>query len=147
VKAAKATAGKTDYAEPPLLYYIALSRSRLLAVQTRVRAALGPDAWVPPAEMSIDDSEVTTVIDITAHWRDRLRALSAHASQSDAAALLKMFTAAEGHGPGGYVEEYVAADARLSGQPVEPGFGGIAPTAPAGRVLSAAGTIGSETER
>jgi hypothetical protein len=30
---------------------------------------------------------------------------------------------------------------------VEPGFGGIAPTAPASRVLSAAGTIRSEVER
>jgi LmbE family N-acetylglucosaminyl deacetylase len=147
VKATNSTAGESGYADRPLLYYIALSRSRLLAVHTRVRAALGPDAWVPPAEMSIDDSQVTTVIDIAAHWRDKLRALSAHASQSDAAALLKMFTAAEGRGPGGYVEEYVAADARRSGQPVEPGFGGIAPTAPAGRVLSAAGTIQSEVER
>jgi LmbE family N-acetylglucosaminyl deacetylase len=147
VKATKSTAGKTDYAERPLLYYIALSRSRLLAAHTRVRAALGPDAWVPPAEMSIEDSEVTTVIDIAAHWRDKLRALSAHASQSDAAKLLKVFTAAEVHGPVGYVEEYVAADARRSGQPVEPGFGGIAPTAPASRVLSAAGTIRSEVER
>lgn len=147
VKATKSTAGKTDYPEPPLLYYIALSRSRLLAVHTRVRAALGPDAWVPPTEMSIDDSEVTTVIDIAAHWRDKLRALSAHASQSDAAALLKMFGAAEGNGPGGHVEEYVAADSRRSGQPVEPGFGGIAPTAPTGRALSAAGPIRSEVER
>jgi LmbE family N-acetylglucosaminyl deacetylase len=146
-KATKPTAGETGYAEPPLLYYIALSRSKLLALHTRVRAALGPDAWVPPAEMSIDDSEVTTVIDIAAHWRDKLRALSAHASQSDAAALLTMFTAAEDRGPGGYVEEYVAADARRSGQPVEPGFGGIAPIAPAGRVLSAAGTIRSDVER
>jgi LmbE family N-acetylglucosaminyl deacetylase len=147
VKAAKATAGESNYSEPPLLYYIALSRSRLLTVHTRVRAAFGPDAWVPPAEMSIDDSEVTTVIDIAPHWREKLRALSAHASQSDAATLLKMFTAAEGRGPGGYVEEYVAADACCSGQPVESGFGGIAPTAPAGRVLSAAGTIRSEVER
>ena len=147
VKATKSTAGNIDYADPPLLYYIAMSRSRLLGVHTRVRAALGPDAWVPPAEMSIDDSEVTTVIDIAAHWRDKLRALSAHASQSDAETLLKMFTAADGHGPGRYVEEYVAADARRSGQPVEPGFGGSAPTAPAARVLSAAGTIRSEVER
>lgn len=133
--------------QPPLLYYIALSRSRLLAAQNRVRAALGPDAWVPPEEMSIDDCEVTTVIDITAHWRDKLRALSAHASQSDAAALLTMFAAVEGHGPGAYVEEYVAADARSNGQGVEPGFGGTAPTAQTGRGLSAAGTIRSEVER
>lgn len=146
VKVTKSTAGEAGYAEPPLLYYIALSRSRLLAVHRRVRAALGPDAWVPPAEMSIDDSEVTTVIDIAAHWRDKLRALSAHASQSDAAALLKLFTAAADTGPGGYVEEYVAADARRSGQPVEPGFGGIAPTAPAGQMVSAAGTSRSEVE-
>jgi LmbE family N-acetylglucosaminyl deacetylase len=133
--------------QPPLLYYIALSRSRLLAAQNRVRAALGPDAWVPPEDMSIDDCEVTTVIDITAHWRDKLRALSAHASQSDAASLLTMFAASEGHGAGSYVEEYVAADARPHGRAVEPGFGGIAPTAPTGRVLSAAGTIRSEVER
>jgi LmbE family N-acetylglucosaminyl deacetylase len=133
--------------QPPLLYYIALSRSRLLAAQNRVRAALGPDAWIPPEEMSIDDCEITTVIDITAHWRDKLRALSSHASQSDAAALLTMFGAAEGNGPGVYVEEYIAADARPGGQAVEPGFGGIAPTALAGRVLSAAGTIRSEVER
>jgi LmbE family N-acetylglucosaminyl deacetylase len=132
VKATKSAADKTDYAEPPLLYYIALSRSRLLAAQARVRAALGPDAWVPPEEMSIDDTEVTTVIDIAAHWRNKLRALSAHASQSDAAALLTMFAAAEGPDPDGYAEEYVAADARRSRRPVEPGFGGIAPIAPPG---------------
>ena len=82
--------------------------------------------------MSIDDAEVTTVIDIAAHWRDKLRALSAHASRSDAAALLTMFAAAEGPGPDGFAEEYVAADARRSRQSVEPGFGGIAPIAPLG---------------
>jgi LmbE family N-acetylglucosaminyl deacetylase len=129
VKPMKSIAGMTDHAEPPLLYYIALSRSRLLAAQTRIRAALGPDAWVLPVEVSVDDTEVTTVVDISAHWRDKLRALSAHASQSDAATLLTMFAAAERSDPDECVEEYVAADARRSHQPVEPGFGGIAPIA------------------
>jgi LmbE family N-acetylglucosaminyl deacetylase len=129
VKPMKSVAGTTDHAEPPLLYYIALSRSRLLATQTRVRAALGPDAWVLPMEVSVEDTEVTTVIDISAHWRDKLRALSAHASQSDAVTLLTMFAAAEHSDPDECVEEYVAADARRSHQPVEPGFGGIAPIA------------------
>jgi LmbE family N-acetylglucosaminyl deacetylase len=143
----KSAANKSQVAELPLLYYVALSRSRLRASQARARAALGPDTWVLPAELAVDDTQVTTVIDITAHWRDKLRALSAHASQSDAATLLTMFAATEGHGSGVYVEEYVAADDCCNGQPLEPGFGGIAPVASADHALSAAGMMRSDVRR
>jgi LmbE family N-acetylglucosaminyl deacetylase len=95
---------------PPRLYYIAVSNSRLQAVRRTVRAALGPDAWIPPAEMAIDDSLITTVIDVGEFWEHKLRALSAHASQPDAAALLHMFAAAASPGVAtGRVEEYVRA--------------------------------------
>ena len=91
----------------PRLYYIALSKSRLRGARDRARAALGADAWVPPAEMAIDDAQVTTVIDVAAFWPDKLRAMAAHASQSDAAALLQMFSAADESVE--RVEEYVRA--------------------------------------
>ena len=91
----------------PRLYYIALSKSRLRGARDRARAALGADAWVPPDEMAIDDAQVTTVIDVAAFWPDKLRAMAAHASQSDAAALLQMFSAADESAE--RVEEYVRA--------------------------------------
>jgi LmbE family N-acetylglucosaminyl deacetylase len=91
----------------PRLYYIALSRARLREVQTRARAALGADAFVPPDEMAVDDARITTVIDVAEFWPEKLRALAAHASQSDAAALLQMFGAADESV--GRVEEYMRA--------------------------------------
>ena len=90
----------------PKLYYIALSATRLRAAQTIVRAALGAEAWVPPDDMAVDDAQITTVIDVAPFWADKLRALSAHASQSDAAAILQVLSAA---GVDGRVEEYVRA--------------------------------------
>lgn len=94
----------------PKLYYIALSATRLRALQTSAVAVLGADALVPPDEMTVDDAQITTVIDVAPFWADKLRALSAHASQSDAAAVLQVLSAA-GHsaGLGGRVEEYVRA--------------------------------------
>lgn len=94
----------------PKLYYIALSATRLRAAQTSARAVLGVDAWVPPDEMAVDDAQITTVIDVAPFWADKLRALSAHASQSDAVALLQVLSAAgDSAGVGGRVEEYVRA--------------------------------------
>jgi LmbE family N-acetylglucosaminyl deacetylase len=75
----------------PQLHYIALSRSRLHGVQQRARAALGRDTWVPPEAMAIEDADITTAIDVAAFWPTKLRALAAHASQPDAAALLRIF--------------------------------------------------------
>jgi LmbE family N-acetylglucosaminyl deacetylase len=89
----------------PKLYHIALSRTRLRAVQDRARTVLGEDAWVPPDAMAIADADITATIDVTAFWPDKLRALAAHASQSDAAALLETFTASTVST--GYVEEFV----------------------------------------
>jgi LmbE family N-acetylglucosaminyl deacetylase len=94
----------------PKLYYIVMSHSRLQAVQRSARAALGPHAPVPPSEMAIDDAQITTVIDVAPFWGQKLRALSAHASQSDAAAILQMFSAADDPAAvGGRVEEYLRA--------------------------------------
>jgi LmbE family N-acetylglucosaminyl deacetylase len=99
--------GEAERIPAPRLYYIALSKSRLRGARDRARAALGADAWVPPDEMAIDDAHITTVIDVAAFWPDKLRAMAAHASQSDAAALLQMFSAADESVE--RVEEYVRA--------------------------------------
>jgi LmbE family N-acetylglucosaminyl deacetylase len=103
------------------LYYIAMSKSRLRAVRTGARAAFGENAWMPPDEMAIDDSEITTVIDVAPHWDNKVRALSAHASQSHAAAVLQMLCAADTLANfGERVEEYVRAEGRTG--VVEDGF-------------------------
>ncbi|MBJ7337474.1 PIG-L family deacetylase [Mycolicibacterium sp.] len=92
----------------PRLYYIAMSLSRLRAVQAGVRAAFGDDAWVPPDELGTDDAEVTTVIDVAPFWGAKLGALAAHASQPDAALLLKVLEMADDASePVARVEEYV----------------------------------------
>ena len=94
----------------PKLYYIALSATRLRAAQTSALAVLGAGAWVPPDEMAVDDAQITTVIDVAPFWANKLRALSAHASQSDAARVLQVLTAAgDSAGVRGRVEEYVRA--------------------------------------
>ncbi|MGA8545005.1 MAG: PIG-L family deacetylase [Mycobacterium sp.] len=93
------------------LYYIAMSKSRLRAVRAGARAAFGEDAWMPPEEMAIDDSEITTVIDVAPYSDNKVRALSAHASQSDATAVLQMLCAADTLADfGERVEEYVRAE-------------------------------------
>lgn len=93
------------------LYYIAMSETRLRAVRAAARAAFGENAWVPPEEMAIDDSKITTVIDVAPHWDNKVRALSAHASQSDATAVLQMLCAGAHLADfGERVEEYVRAE-------------------------------------
>jgi LmbE family N-acetylglucosaminyl deacetylase len=94
---------------PPKLYYIALSTSQLRAVVDVMRAAFGPDAWTPSLEMATDDALITTVIDIAAYWGHKLRALSAHASQADAASLLQLFQAADPGTAAARVETYMRA--------------------------------------
>ncbi|QFZ71998.1 GlcNAc-PI de-N-acetylase [Streptomyces fagopyri] len=96
----------------PKLYYIALSVSRLRAVRTRAEASLGSDVWTPPLEMGIDDDDVTTTVDISGFWHHKLRALAAHASQSDAQALLRILSLTGQENP---VEEYVRADPPWTG--------------------------------
>lgn len=94
----------------PRLYYIAMSVSRLRAALRSVRAAFGDDAWAPPAGMGVDDADITTVIDVTPFWDDKLRALASHASQPDAAMLLKLFSVLDGSVESvARVEEYVRA--------------------------------------
>lgn len=94
----------------PQLYYIAMSRSRLSSLASQARAELGPKAWSPPESMAIDDAQITTAVDITDYWDIKLAALGAHASQSDAAALLTLFTAAGRHDDARWFEEYVRAE-------------------------------------
>ena len=109
------------------LYYIAMSKTRLCAVRAGARAAFGENTWVPPEEMAIDDSEITTVIDVAPYWGNKVRALSAHASQSDAAAVLQMLCAGANLADfGERVEEYVRAEDMGSGRTgfVEDGFAG-----------------------
>ena len=79
----------------PRLYYIAMSASRLREVQDGVRAAFGDEVWVPPDELGIDDDEITTVIDVAPFWTAKTAALAAHASQADAALLLRLFAIAD----------------------------------------------------
>lgn len=109
----------------PLLYYIAVSRGRLADMRASAGTVRGAETWSPPDDIAIEDERITTVIDVAAHWPDKLRALSAHASQADAAALLAVFSAAGIH----RVEEFMQADHfpdTLNG-PLEAGFGGPAP--------------------
>ncbi|MET0897146.1 MAG: PIG-L family deacetylase [Mycobacterium sp.] len=93
----------------PRLYYIALSRSRLDRAGSAVREAFGDDAWAPPPSAGVDDASITTVIDVSEYWDQKLQALAAHASQADAAALLKMFSVFEAAGSEARTEEYVRA--------------------------------------
>jgi LmbE family N-acetylglucosaminyl deacetylase len=97
----------------PRLYYIAMSASRLRAARSAVRAALGDDAWAPPEEMGTDDAAITTTIDVSAFWEQKLRALGAHASQADAAMLLRMFSA-----DGGLTESVVRVEEYVRVHPV-----------------------------
>ncbi|MFD6995361.1 PIG-L deacetylase family protein [Streptomyces mirabilis] len=90
----------------PKLYYIAVSLSSLKAVRALAEAALGPDAWIPPLDVAVDDDTVTAAVDVSDFWPHKLRALAAHAGQADAAALLKLFSLP---GDEGRVEEYVRA--------------------------------------
>jgi LmbE family N-acetylglucosaminyl deacetylase len=109
------------------LYYIAMSKTRLRAVRAGARAAFGENTWVPPEEMAIDDSEITTVIDVAPYWGNKVRALSAHASQSDAQAVLQMLCVGANLADfGERVEEYVRAEDMGSGRTgfVEDGFAG-----------------------
>jgi LmbE family N-acetylglucosaminyl deacetylase len=99
--------GTRPHPRMPRLYYIALSVSRLKAVRARAEAALGPGIWTPPVEIGVQDDTVTTAVDISDFWSHKLRALAAHASQADAAALLRVLSVT---GHGNPVEEYILAD-------------------------------------
>jgi LmbE family N-acetylglucosaminyl deacetylase len=57
--------------------------------------------------MAVDDRAITTAIDVDPYWDQKLEALAAHASQPDAADLLRAFTAHREIN--GKVEEYVRA--------------------------------------
>jgi LmbE family N-acetylglucosaminyl deacetylase len=117
----------------PRLYYIAMSASRLREAQAVIRAAYGDEAWVPPDGLGVDDADITTVIDVAAFWDDKLRALRAHASQPDAALLLKVYSAAGEHLKAvARVEEYIRVHPKATaGEPVERDF--FAALAHAGR--------------
>ncbi len=78
-------------------------------MQSSVRSAFGDDAWVPPDELGVDDAEITTVIDVSPFWGDKLAALAAHASQPDAELLLQVFKMADDSESVARVEEYVQA--------------------------------------
>ncbi|MEU1371842.1 PIG-L family deacetylase [Streptomyces sp. NPDC005803] len=97
----------------PKLYYIAVSFSRLKALRAQADGVLEPDAWVPPLEIGVDDDTITTAVDISGYWAEKLRALSAHASQADAAALLRVLRLS---GAEDQVEEYVRADPPWTGR-------------------------------
>lgn len=99
----------------PRLYYIAMSVSRIRAAQNAVHALFGDDAWAPPDDIAVDDAQITTVIDVGPHWRAKLEALAAHASQPDAAMLLQMFSASEESETGARVEEYIRAYPQTDG--------------------------------
>lgn len=94
----------------PRLYYVALSKSRVKAMQANIQAAFGGDGWAPPDDMAVDDAMITTAIDVESYWSAKLAALAAHQSQADAAMLLRMFSVTGESGiPSGHVEEYTRA--------------------------------------
>lgn len=88
----------------PKFYYIVLSVSRLKAARTRAEASLGTGVWTPPLEIGVDDEIVTTRVDISNFWSEKLESLAAHASQADAAALYRVLSLA---GSENSAEEYV----------------------------------------
>jgi LmbE family N-acetylglucosaminyl deacetylase len=98
-------------AEPghtPKLYYIAISATSVQTMQDRIRTLLGDEAseaFSPPDGMATDDAAITTRVDVTPFWADKLRALGAHASQADARMLLQMFSSVDDSAA--RVEEYV----------------------------------------
>ncbi|MGW4789524.1 PIG-L family deacetylase [Streptomyces sp. NPDC004230] len=96
----------------PKLYYIALSLSRLKAARARAEAALGPGIWTPPLEIGVDDDSISTTVDISDFWGHKLQALAAHASQADAAALLRVLSIT---GHENAIEEYILADPAWTG--------------------------------
>lgn len=104
----------------PALYYVALSKSRVTAMQANAQAAFGGDGWAPPDDMAVDDSMITTVIDVERYWPSKLAGLAAHSSQADAAILLRMFSAGTELGVQGHVEEYTRAHPQPSAH-AEPG--------------------------
>jgi LmbE family N-acetylglucosaminyl deacetylase len=96
--------------QPPKLYYIAISATSMRNMQAITRAAFGDEAWVPPDDMATDDAAITTSIDVTQFWPDKLRALAAHASQADARMLSQLFaTASNPSAAVARTEEYVRA--------------------------------------
>ncbi|MCX5096933.1 PIG-L family deacetylase [Streptomyces sp. NBC_00365] len=96
----------------PRLYYIAVSVSRLKTLRAQAEAVLEPGAWIPPLEIGVADDTVTTAVNVSAFWAEKLRALAAHASQADAAALLHALSVPQRQDP---VEEYVRADPPWAG--------------------------------
>jgi len=97
-----------DHGTAPRMYYTALSRSRLEDAARMARAVYGDGAWVPPAEIAVDDASITTVVDVEDFWEHKLKALSAHASQGDAVALHQILSA-PAHEARRRVEEFVRA--------------------------------------
>jgi hypothetical protein len=79
---------------------------------------------VPPDDLGVDDAEITTVIDVAPFWDDKLLALSAHASQPDAALLLQLLRMIDDPTkPIARVEEYVRAyPPRRPADPIERDF-------------------------
>ncbi|MFF3563615.1 PIG-L deacetylase family protein [Streptomyces sp. NPDC002574] len=99
--------GTASHRRIPKLYYIALSHSRLKAVRARAEAAFGTGVWTPPLEIGVADDTVTTTVDVSGFWDQKLRALAAHAGQADAAALLRVLSVSGHENP---VEEYIRVD-------------------------------------
>jgi LmbE family N-acetylglucosaminyl deacetylase len=92
----------------PKLYYIAISATSVQTMQARIRTVFGDEAgkaFVPPDGMATDDAAITTHVDVTPFWDDKLRALAAHASQADARMLLQMFSSVDDSAT--RTEEYV----------------------------------------
>ncbi len=101
--------------DAPRLYYVALSRSRVKAMQDMIQAALGDDGFAPPDDMAVDDETITTVIDVEAYWQAKLAGLAAHSSQADAAMLLQMFALVDAGARSDRSEEYVRAYPPVTG--------------------------------
>jgi LmbE family N-acetylglucosaminyl deacetylase len=109
-------AAATRSGPEPKLYFIAVSLTRIQAVRARGLALLEPGSWIPPLEIGIEDSLVSTVIDVSGVWEQKVAALAAHASQGDAAALHALFSVADA---ADQVEEYMLARPGRTGEAIE----------------------------
>ncbi len=89
----------------PRLYHIALSLTQVRSVTDLIGHDEREQLWAAAESMAIDDSAVTTTIDVTAFWQQKLDALAAHASQRDAAGLARILRKASASSS--KVEQYV----------------------------------------
>ncbi|MQY22594.1 PIG-L family deacetylase [Nocardia macrotermitis] len=86
-----AVAATTETGIPAKLYYTAIPREASFEVFAELRAR-GLTDLEPPADFGTPMDRITAVIDVSEHAQRKVKALEAHASQSDSVPFLQMPT-------------------------------------------------------